>query len=593
MVGRTRSTVGWTNTAHYYTIRESFHIKDIGVSCIKSFSKGLIVASDQGHFAFWKKFDSAADEEPTGNNKKIYLHSYWQPPSLGTKVVSVDISNKEDKLLVGFKNNHIATSNLAAICSGEVPMVPSNDRNNEQTNEMTLRMKDVKFSYVYRGFHYGQIDFIEVCAQRPLVATCSNEDSFVRIWNYMDFKSEFSFRTKLDSADGEMMKALQCMAFHPNGYYLALGTISAVRLIYIMEDRPFEYRDLNLKNVSLLKFSRGGQYLAAAMKKPNSSHFKIFVLDSYTLEVVANYQAHTNRCTDMVWGYHDSALYSCGEDGLLKVWSMHKKTEESNPEKNVQYASLTCDKESTVYFVGEEVKEGVSRYVIREKPETGAMISHAFNHRKPTKIALFESTLNHEALVVGTETGRIFVYSKNVKEGDYQKLSTHTEAITAICSDINGRYLFTAGKDGILNIYQVVSKINESIQKETEEANDGTTEVYNPRNKCVKKELADVVLVDRKDIAGYIEQMDNHKRSIEELRTKFEHKAMEQKSKLEEEKKEVENEMRQQMALEHERYNQLVTAKQNVDAENTNLLKVIDSFIKGERRESFEGSGRS
>lgn len=556
-------------------IRDSFYTKDIGVCSIKAFSKGIIIASDLGHFAFWKKFDSAADEEPTGANKKLYLHSHWQPPSLGTRVMSIDISAKEESLLIGFRNNHIATCNLAAICSGEVPMVIGNELDYEsERTEMRLRMKDVKFSYVYRGFHYGQIDFIEVCAQRPLVATCSNEDSFVRIWNYMDFRSEFSFRTKLDAADGELTKALQCMAFHPNGYYLALGTISAVRMIYIMEERPFEYRDLNLKNVTLLKFSRGGQYLAAAQKKPNSSHYKIFILNSYTLEVVDDYPAHTNKCTDMVWGYHDEALYSCGEDGLLKIWSKFSKADEQASEKNFQYYSLTCDKEATIFFVGEEIKDGVSKYVIREKQQKSPMTSHPFPNKKPTRITLFESTLNHEALIVGTESGRIHIYSKNLKEGDYQKLSTHIDAVTAICSDINGRYLFTAGKDGLLNIYQVISKINESIQKEIEEGTDGTTEVYNPRSKCVKKELADVVLVDRKDIDSYIEQMDNHKRSIEELKTKLEHKAMEQKNKLEEERKKAEDEMRAQMTLEHERYNQLVTAKQNVDAENTNLLKV-------------------
>lgn len=102
-----------------HSIRDAFLTKEVGVSCIKSFSKGLILASEYGHFSYWKKYDSGADEEPSSINKKLYLHSTWDAPTTGPKVVSLDISAKESSLLVGFRNNHIATCNLNMICSGE------------------------------------------------------------------------------------------------------------------------------------------------------------------------------------------------------------------------------------------------------------------------------------------------------------------------------------------------------------------------------------------------------------------------------------------------------------------------------------------
>lgn len=102
-----------------HSIRDAFLTKEVGISCIKAFSKGLVIASEYGHFSYWKRYDSGADEEPSSVNKKLYLHSCWEAPTTGPKVISLDISNKENTLLVAFKNNHIATCNLNSICSGE------------------------------------------------------------------------------------------------------------------------------------------------------------------------------------------------------------------------------------------------------------------------------------------------------------------------------------------------------------------------------------------------------------------------------------------------------------------------------------------
>lgn len=31
---------------------------------------------------------------------------------------------------------------------------------------------------------------MDICLQRPLIATCSNFDSTIRIWNYINFRCE-------------------------------------------------------------------------------------------------------------------------------------------------------------------------------------------------------------------------------------------------------------------------------------------------------------------------------------------------------------------------------------------------------------------
>lgn len=106
--------------ALHHIVEDAFGDTNVDVACIKSFSKGVIVASGIGHFRYWKKFDSGEDEEPTGANKKLYLHTSWGNPSLFNKVISLDINQKENILLAGFQSNQIATCNLAQVCSGDI-----------------------------------------------------------------------------------------------------------------------------------------------------------------------------------------------------------------------------------------------------------------------------------------------------------------------------------------------------------------------------------------------------------------------------------------------------------------------------------------
>lgn len=51
---------------------------------------------------------------------------------------------------------------------------------------------EVKFDLICRGFHNGSITGIDVATQRPIIATCSREDSTIRLWNYMTGQCELA-----------------------------------------------------------------------------------------------------------------------------------------------------------------------------------------------------------------------------------------------------------------------------------------------------------------------------------------------------------------------------------------------------------------
>lgn len=77
------------------------------------------------------------------------------------------LNSTEETLAVAMQNNNIGIVNVKSIWQ-------SDNLNNE-----------VKFDLVCRGFHNGSITGLDVAIQRPIIATCSRDDSTIRLWNYM------------------------------------------------------------------------------------------------------------------------------------------------------------------------------------------------------------------------------------------------------------------------------------------------------------------------------------------------------------------------------------------------------------------------
>ncbi len=110
---------------------------------------------------------------------------------------------------------------------------------------------------------------MDISLQRPILVTGSKEDSSIRFWNYYTGQCELSrsyYGRELDPAPTdkprEHAKLLLSLALHPSGYYLAAGYIDKVRVMHVLHDDLREFRILEIKNCTRMKFSNGGQFLA-------------------------------------------------------------------------------------------------------------------------------------------------------------------------------------------------------------------------------------------------------------------------------------------------------------------------------------------
>lgn len=184
------------------------------------------MGSGNGKFCLWIRKEHGASYE----EEKLELVRKWATTEeRASNVTGIAISNKEDILAISLANNDIATIFLNDL----MPQATDLDAHS-QTN------KEILFEYLYKGFHNKPITGMDVCLQRPLVATCSHEDSTIRIWNYKNFACKllrmFYFRVKDTNQSDADNKPLLTLAFHPTGYYLAVGCTDKLRLFYVLSN---------------------------------------------------------------------------------------------------------------------------------------------------------------------------------------------------------------------------------------------------------------------------------------------------------------------------------------------------------------------
>ena len=98
-------------------------------------------------------------------------------------------------------------------------------------------MSDEVMTLLYDGFHVNSVDCMDVCMHRPLMATMSKRENTVRIWNYKNPSCEMTkrFDSKQDGMEElGTSELINCLAFHPLGYYMAIGCCDKLRFYHIL-----------------------------------------------------------------------------------------------------------------------------------------------------------------------------------------------------------------------------------------------------------------------------------------------------------------------------------------------------------------------
>lgn len=274
-----------------------FSAYNITPSIIRSYSKGLVAGSVQGHILFIEK--TTHSETPY----QVIRHIVRDKPA---KVNGLSFNNTEEYLVIAYNTNEICYMNIEGI-----------------NMNLKNRLFEIRFELVCDGFHQGPITSMDVALQRPIIITSSQSDKTIRVWNYLTGHCEYCKIILTEKDDIEKEMDILAVAIHPNGYYIAVSDREMIRFFHLCyKELRFYNNDVvsneNPKaNCHLLKFSHGGHLLAAVSSKT------LIIMRGYTRETLKIFRSnHSGHIKSIVFHESDYFVYTIGNDGMIIEYNL-------------------------------------------------------------------------------------------------------------------------------------------------------------------------------------------------------------------------------------------------------------------------------
>lgn len=456
------------------------NLANASITCIQGFSRGFILASDEGHLAIWEHTEVNEYEE------KISEHySFIKTWHCGKKqsIVALALTNSEETLAIALKSNDIGTCSLS----------------------QALMYDGVKFNIFCGGFHSGKIQEMDLAIQRPLLATCSDTDHTLRIWNYNSMNCELAKKLYVVQSDAidpsavSDIKPLLSVAFHPSGYYLAISFVDKVRLFHLLFDELRSFREVNTPNANVLKFSNGGHLLSIG------SGQTIFIYKAYTLQLIQIIKVHTSQIHEMAWMPLDRKLVTMDSDGMVfeflaNSWTQEK--EQQNP--RVKFRSMTIANDLIVAYGAES-----SHPILMIKNSDNGITQISLD-KELSQICFFNTIHRSPVYLASTREGSVLLLGSTLTKDYHEEIFAHQGAITKLRSSPDGKFVFSAGDDGTIFIF----KVEESIEIVHTAAESKEKELT---NKIVDDSLADIVLIEREKLEKFKAEVENERGELDKM----------------------------------------------------------------------------
>lgn len=384
-----------------YRSRKRASEEEKSVTTIQPFNKGFVLGCEDGIIRVFEA--SSVDKLADYLETRIFTIA-----SHSSRVKTLAISPSEEHLACTLESGQAFKLNMF--------------------NTDVLKSEDMKFEPIVELFHTGPITGLDVCARKPIVATCGT-DKTVRIWNYQSRSAELVC-TFADTP--------QSIALHPSGLYVLIGFTDKLRLCNILMDDIRCFREFPIKGCMECQFSHGGQYFAAV----NTGLIQVY--STYTCDSVAVFRGHTGNVRSLYWSLDDSAIISAGVDGAVyerRLDTPQQRTQEY-VQKGCKFTSALCTEDRRIYAVGDDcILKEISERNVQKTLDAGVILTQLVISYSPQRM-LFAGTAN------GVIRSFQFPLTGDVK--DYQ---CHCKEVTRMRITNDDTYLFSISEDGCLAMF--------------------------------------------------------------------------------------------------------------------------------------------
>ncbi|XP_046907075.1 cilia- and flagella-associated protein 57-like [Hypomesus transpacificus] len=396
------------------------------VTAITAYSKGFACSAGPG--AVWM-FEKTDDKDNYKKTRQIRIppDACSQEPSQAQQqqIVSLVISPSEEVVVTSTDQGQLYSITLSST----------------ETN----KVEHTHFEYLSNSFHTGSITGLSICIRKPIIATCSLDQS-VRIWN---------FETNTLELYKEFQEEAYSIALHPSGLFLLVGFSDKLRLMNLLIDDIRTFKEFNVRGCRECVFSHGGHLFAAA----NCNIIHIY--STTTTENILNLKGHSGKVRCVAWSVDDSRLVSCGMEGAVYEWNTLTGVREAECVlKSCSYTSVTLSPDAkSVFAVGGDctLKEIQDCQILREVSTDEVVY---------TTIALSRSG---RTLFVGTSLGtvRAIKYPLSAHK-DWIEYQAHAAPVAKMAITFDDQYLLTVSEDRCLVIWKIIDKEGRGLKRDKE-----------------------------------------------------------------------------------------------------------------------------
>jgi WD40 repeat protein len=502
------------------------------IRSIAAFANGLVAGCAEGHVYVFERADKVEDRRSYYRRSKALRID----AVAAAAITNLALSPNEESLLLASDSNQLFTLPL--------------------TNVDMVKQEDMRFEPLAQSFHHGAIIGLDLCMRKPLLVTCGI-DHTVRVWNYLDKTVEL-----MQSFNEEPLS----VAFHPSGLHIIVGFADKLRLMNLLVDSMRTFKELPIKACREVQFSNGGQYFACA----NLNSISIF--NFYTCENVQNLRAHNQRIRSLYWSLDDTQLISAGADGAVFEWRVKDAWRpQEYVQKGTVFYSALATADGHIYVCGSDrmLKEVTDSNPTKELDAGVALTQVLLSH--PPQRMMFAST----------ESGLIRSFGFPLS-GEWADVPCHSAPVTRLRISQNDAYLFSAGDDGCLAIFDIREREASKARRKPELAVPWAEEVLVTKSDLEEKQQTMVELQAKVDELTLQNEYQlrlkdmNYQERIKEITDKFQTELMESKThfeRLKEEKQEAELEYEERVKRIEDDHNLNVA-----DMESAHSKKLTDEM---------------
>ena len=475
------------------------------IECIQTYSKGFIIAGDNGTIMIYDKNEDA---------KNPYIRNAKLPQN-----------DKKDKgeysqLLTGIMQSRIRCMALSAT---DDCIIFTTDNNQLMKVNVNLEspLDESKYEYLIFPFHSRKIEGMDICIKKNYIATCSI-DKTVRIWNNSNPPSLEICQVFNEEA--------YSVAYHPSGFHLIVGFTDRVRMMNVFSKSLKQFHAISIKGCREIKFSNGGHLFACACQN-NINVYKFYTGEN-TPDMI--YKSHKGPVKCIAWYDDDSGFISGGWDGIVHCWKLFtdkKDPKDVNPKfhfklSNQQFSSVANRPDSKQFYYATAIDKTIK--LIKEGDEIE-------RYEAGSNISQIQVLHGNRALFAGI--------SENDRPGSIQvirfpferifEIQAHSLPIERLRVSYDNQYLYSAGSDGMFGIFHVVDK--DPVKREKE-----FSQVTQSDEILIEKAERDKIQADIEQLKNKIEvekqkkeasvaqELDKKMKKINDLKNEIENKTIEQ-----------------------------------------------------------------